>query len=140
MLTDNVSGRRTAEERAIDRLQQEARAEGIDIARFGIGKPDIVYYLDEDVCRQAAPAFPGWDAATDVWKRERNDGEKFKAFVTRRYGLTFDRRTVDRLAQQSAATAPTPKALLRVAKQVTGAAAEAAARRWQVPDLNESGD
>lgn len=120
VLIDNATGRGTAEERAIDALQREAKASGLTLQRFGIGKPDILYYLHPDACRAEAPAFPGWAEAEAAWK-DAGRPTKFKPFITSTYGLKVDRRTVARLARASAAI-ETPKALHRLAKQITGAA------------------
>lgn len=132
VLIDNATGVGTAEERAIDRLQSEARAEGVTVARFGIKKRDILHYLDDEVCRSAAPKFPGWDAAVEEW-RAGSRAENFKRFVTQTYGLRLDRKTVDRLARESALHGPPPRALLRIAKEVVAAADDAARGRWE-PD------
>jgi len=129
VVIDNATGAGTHEERAIDRLQQEAAAQGVAVERFGIKKRDILHYLGDDVCRSHAAQFPGWDAAAEAW-RAGDRALKFKAFVEKTYGLRLDRRSVDRYARESAVAGPAPRALVRIAKEVTAAADRVAGERW----------
>jgi hypothetical protein len=56
---------RTRGEQAVSRLLAEAARAGIQVHAVGLDELDILYYLylDEAICQQVAPTFPGWDAA-----------------------------------------------------------------------------
>lgn len=92
VLTDNTSLNRgnrtivTPEEKAILRLLTEARVSGRPLderAQFGLDKPDILYYLDEGICRQKEPAFPGWAA---TWRRSgATTGSEWKQWLRSNY-------------------------------------------------------
>ncbi|MGQ0433892.1 MAG: AAA family ATPase [Microthrixaceae bacterium] len=106
VLTDNTrassqrKGRPTAEEDALNRLQQEARVSGRSIRSFGLSERDILQYLHVDACRELAPRFPGWTNAAHQW-RQSGSPQGFKQFVTAEYGLRLDRRTIQLLARRT---------------------------------------
>lgn len=86
-------------DRAIARLLHEAATAGIEVKTVGLSRADILHYLDDEVCQQAAPRFPGWEAATaehagssthDPWKR----------WVTSRYGLSLTPDSIRNLAAE----------------------------------------
>ncbi|HET9896319.1 MAG TPA: AAA family ATPase [Streptosporangiaceae bacterium] len=54
---------RTTGEGAVARLIAETTRLGTAVHIVGLEQPDILYYLNEDICRKTAPDFPGWDTA-----------------------------------------------------------------------------
>jgi hypothetical protein len=112
----------TRGERAVIRLLDEATRSGIEIKVFGLSEPDILYYLDTDICREFAPAFPGWHAA----QQERsNEGSKvpWKRFIERKYGLRLSRRSyVRQLAQACRVQGRLPVELVQLAKSLVATA------------------
>jgi hypothetical protein len=88
----------TRGERAVGRLLEEAVRAGIQVHPVGLDQPDILYYLDETICRHVAPAFPGWDAA-EAERRNARSHLRWKKWVEDRYGLSLTREGVRRLAQ-----------------------------------------
>jgi hypothetical protein len=58
----------TRGEIAVARLLSEAAQAGVHVHAVGLGKPDILFYLDEETCQQVAPGFPGWEAAIGNWR------------------------------------------------------------------------
>ena len=89
---------RTRGEHAVGRLLDEAARAGIEVHPVGLDQPDILYYLDETICRHVAPAFPGWDAA-EAERRNARSRMRWKRWVEDRYGLSLTREAVRRLAQ-----------------------------------------
>src|SRR5262245_3814766 len=62
---------------AVKRPHREAKLAGREVTRVGLSEGDILFYLDEQVCRNDAPGFPGWHAAYDAYRsaprRDRKD-------------------------------------------------------------------
>jgi energy-coupling factor transporter ATP-binding protein EcfA2 len=88
---------RTRSEQAVSRLHAEAARAGVQVHSVGLDKPDILYYLDEEVCQRIAPDFPGWDAA----QAERsNTGSRvpWKRWIEDQYGLPLTRESIRQLA------------------------------------------
>jgi len=108
ILTDNTNlnrGRtgaiRTREEKSILQLLTEARASGRPLdrrAQFGLDKPDILYYLDEGICRQKEPAFPGWAAS---WRSSgAATGSEWKQWLRSNYPqLSLSRVGIRQIAE-----------------------------------------
>ena len=102
-LTDNTDVPRardgrpaTREQRAVARLLREAGQAGVPVKAVGLAEPDILYYVDEQVCREHAPAFPGWLAA---YTESRHAGSSdWKRWVMSKYGLSLTRDNIRRLA------------------------------------------
>jgi AAA domain, putative AbiEii toxin, Type IV TA system/AAA domain len=90
---------RTRGERAITRLASEAAQTGVQIHSVGLDKPDILHYLDEEICREIAPAFPGWDTAMNEWMKA---GERvpWKRWVKSTYGLPLTHDGIRNLARK----------------------------------------
>ena len=88
----------TREEHAIARLLLEAKRAGKKVHPVGLVEPDILYYLDETVCREVASAFPGWKAA---YTESRTAGStNWKQWVTSEYRLPLAREDIRRLAAE----------------------------------------
>jgi energy-coupling factor transporter ATP-binding protein EcfA2 len=105
-LSDDTSIRRPAARRArtrgesaVHRLLQEAAKAGIDVKAVGLAQPDILYYLDETICRQFAPGFPGWQAAA-AERAATTKPPRWKDWIESQYGLTLDRDNVRSLARR----------------------------------------
>lgn len=93
VLTDHTSIDRvrtraphTQEERKIVQLLREAQSSGHPIdrrAQFGLNQPDILYYLDIDVCQTREPTFPGW---AETWERSgASGGSEWKRWLASNY-------------------------------------------------------
>jgi hypothetical protein len=87
----------TGGERAVTRLLREAKRSGVHVKAVGCSQPDILCYLDEEVCRRAAPKFPGWRTAFDA-ARKAGQAAEWKHWVSSRYGLDLSRENIRRLA------------------------------------------
>ena len=87
----------TRGERAVTRLLREAERSGVQVKAVGCSQPDILYYLDEDVCRHAAPQFPGWRTAYDA-ARKAGRATEWKHWVSSQYDLDLSRENIRRLA------------------------------------------
>jgi energy-coupling factor transporter ATP-binding protein EcfA2 len=104
-LSDNTSvaraslgSPRTKEEEAVSRFLAEAARSGIQVHAIGLEAPDILYYLDEEICRRTAPSFPGWSAAV----ADRNNAGShapWKRWIEKKYSLPLKRENVRRLAR-----------------------------------------
>jgi hypothetical protein len=87
----------TRGERAVTRLLREAGRSGVQVKAVGCSQPDILYYLDEEVCRRAAPKFPGWRIAYDAAQKAGRAAE-WKRWVSSQYDLDLSRENIRRLA------------------------------------------
>jgi hypothetical protein len=105
------------QETAIARLVREAEARAKPVKVFGLSKADIVEYLPDDVCAEAALGFPGWQKALEAWRHSLG-GADMKSFVTNRYHLRLDRSAVRRLAQKTAQGGQIPPEVLMRAKEI----------------------
>jgi hypothetical protein len=90
---------RTTGEGAVARLLAEAKRARVTVHITGLEQPDILYYLDETVCRQTATEFPGWSAAVSEWADEGHRGP-WKRWVKKHYGLATTPEGIRALAQQ----------------------------------------
>jgi hypothetical protein len=94
------SGKLTSRgDRVIARLLHEAATAGIEVKSVGLNGADILHYLDEGVCQQAAPRFPGWETATAEHARS-GTREPWKRWVTSRYGLSLTPDNIRDLAAE----------------------------------------
>lgn len=122
VLTDNApSGkpRGLREQAGVERLIREVSAAGGFVKVFGLEKPDIVEYLDDDICRTKAPRFPGWERSVAAWRKVPSDPRpKFKEFVTRTYGLRLDRGSVRLLAEECFIHGAVPSEMRNVIKGI----------------------
>lgn len=112
---------RTAEESAIDRVVREAAAAGWSLDRFGLTRRDILEYIDDGVCKEVAPRFPGWRVAAQDW-RQAGTELKFKEWITRQYGLRLDRRAVGDLVSRMRERAVRPPELRAVVDEILATA------------------
>lgn len=94
-----VAGRpRTRGDTAVGRLLAEAARAGIEVHVVGLREPDILYYLDETICRQVSPAFPGWQVAADE-RVNAGTHMPWKKWVESQYGLPLSREGIRQLAR-----------------------------------------
>jgi Overcoming lysogenization defect protein-like, TOPRIM domain len=129
VISDDTSVRRathgqpaTRGERVIGRLLREAAAADIDMKAIGLTRPDILWYLDEEICRQAASRFPGWADA----RAERDaigDRRDWKQWITSRYGLSLTRRSIGNLAAECRRHDKIPSELADAMQQLAAYAA-----------------
>lgn len=92
---------RTRGEKAVSQFLYQAQQAGVEVKTVGLAEPDIVYYLDDEICQRVAPKFPGWQAAATAWKLSATT-EDFKRWVSGTYGLRLDRPSVQQLARTCA--------------------------------------
>jgi ABC-type Mn2+/Zn2+ transport system ATPase subunit len=111
----------TRGDRAVIRLLDEAARKDIKIKVFGLSEPDILYYLDTEICQEAAPAFPGWHEAQQERARL---GSKipWKRFIAKKYGLRLSRSHVRQLARACRAQGRLPAELVQIAQSLTATA------------------
>jgi energy-coupling factor transporter ATP-binding protein EcfA2 len=86
-------------DRAISRLLHEAATAGIPVKPFGLSRADILHYLDDEVCQEAAPRFPGWETATAEYA-DSGAREDWKRWVTSQYGLPLTPDSIRNLAAE----------------------------------------
>jgi hypothetical protein len=105
-LTDDTSasratsgGPRTRGERAVARLARGAARAGVEVHSIGLSQPDVLYYLDEGICRQVSPEFPGWNNAINEWAILGRHGP-WKRWVESHYGLPLTLEGVRILAEE----------------------------------------
>jgi hypothetical protein len=95
-----VSGNpRTRGERAIARLVREAERAGAGVHPIGLTQPDILYYLDAEICRRIAPNFPGWSTAVGEWVSS-GSRMQWKKWVQQHYSLPLTRESIRELARE----------------------------------------
>ena len=99
-----ISDKRTAGgEPTTKRIVREGRQEGYNITDMDLSEEDILFYLDEQVCREFPADFPGWRAARDAARRaeRRNrDARKWKRWISDTYGLELSRGGIRRIAAE----------------------------------------
>jgi hypothetical protein len=76
---------------------REAERSGVQVKAVGCSQPDILYYLDEEVCRRDAPKFPGWRTAYDA-AQKAGQATEWKHWVSSQYDLDLSRENIRHLA------------------------------------------
>jgi hypothetical protein len=104
-------------ERAVSRLLREAAAVDFQVKAVGLTRPDILWYLDEEVCRQAAPHFPGW-AAAHADQAAAHARRPWKRWITSRYDLSLTRDSIRALAAECRVQGRIPTELARVIQEL----------------------
>lgn len=89
----------TKGEIAVARLLSEAAQARVQVHAVGLGKPDILFYLDEETCRQAAPDFPGWEVAIANWQNSGSHAP-WKRWVKIAYALPLTHDGIRNLARE----------------------------------------
>ena len=113
---------RTRGERAVARLIAEAERAGITIHAVGLDQPDILFYLDETICRQHAPGFPGWRKAIDEWAKS-GEHAPWKRWVKTRYSLPLTPSGIMGLAQECRVQGKIPTEIVRKVQELIAYAA-----------------
>ncbi|MET7969776.1 AAA family ATPase [Micromonospora sp. NPDC005305] len=127
-----------AEEQALRHLRRACRKNRRPMTYFGLSRPDIVAYLNEDAIRVDEPGFPGWSTVTRefgaVSGRFRQaqppvERPSFKPWLEKRFGVDLTRtdrvqRMVERMVQEGL---PAGAELTNVVREVER---KAAAGRW----------
>ncbi len=103
---------RTTGEGAVARLLAEAQGAQVTVHIVGLEQPDILYYLDETICRQIAPSFPGWSTAVSEWASEGRHGP-WKRWVKKRYGVPITPGGIRALARECRAQGKIPAEITR---------------------------
>jgi energy-coupling factor transporter ATP-binding protein EcfA2 len=112
----------TRGETAVARMLSEAAQAGVRVHAAGLGKPDILFYLDEETCRQAAPGFPGWEAAIRNWQ-DSGSRAPWKRWVKNTYRLPLTHDGIRELARQCQDRQQIPAELSQVISGLTAYAA-----------------
>ena len=115
---------KTGTEKAVVRLIQEAEAAGREIHAFGLRRKDILNYLDDEVCREAAPSFPGWTDAVAAW-HSASTSVPIKTWLRNTYDLRLDRKSVRSLAAATKKADMVPKEFGRLMKEILAVASTA---------------
>jgi energy-coupling factor transporter ATP-binding protein EcfA2 len=123
---------RTTGEGAVARLLAEAKRAHVIVHITGLEQPDILYYLDETICRQAAPDFPGWSTAVSEWASEGRHGP-WKRWVKKRYGVSTTRDGIRTLAQECRTQGKIPAEIARKIHGLIAYASDRAPASGQVP-------
>ena len=89
----------TRVEPAVSRLLREANEAGVEVSAIDLSEVDILFYIDEQVCRKYAPDFPGWRVAITAWRRDRKAGN-WKKWISEKYGLDLSRENINWLAAE----------------------------------------
>jgi hypothetical protein len=84
---------------------------------------DILYYLDDEVCQQAAPRFPGWETAT-AEHADSGTHEPWKRWVQSRYGLSLTRDNIRNLAAECRRRCKIPAEMAAAIRVLAAYAAE----------------
>jgi len=106
----------------LQRIYDEAKRAGRDIIPpETLSEPDILLYLDENVCREMArhPGFPGWRAAYHDATGASKSRHGWKKRISEEYGLDFTRDGVWRLAAECKARDRIAPELKRAVQTVT---------------------
>ena len=94
-------------EPVVRRLLREAERAGREVTSVSLSEDDVLCYLDEQVCRNDAPDFPGWHAAQAAYrsapKRDRGT-RSWKKWVSETYRAAG--RTSSSLAARDAGRGP----------------------------------
>ncbi len=91
----------TDEESRVLSFLKRARERGRPAVQpYGWSKPDIIEFLDDEICRNHAPNFPGWSLATKEWRKIRDRRPEFKSWVKERYGLSLHSEQVRTIAAE----------------------------------------
>jgi AAA domain, putative AbiEii toxin, Type IV TA system len=110
----------TRVEPTVNRMVREAEAAGRQVTAVRLSEDDILYYLDEEICRKHAPRFPGWHEARDAARDAK--ARKWKTWVTDRYGLDLSPGNIRRLAAECRKQGRIPAELARVIQTLTALA------------------
>jgi hypothetical protein len=96
------------------------------VTHVSLSEEDILFYLNEQVCRNAAPDFPGWHAARGAYdaapQRDRKHS-RFKKWVSETYRLELSPENIRRLAAECKRQGRIPPELIQKIKQLTALAA-----------------
>jgi AAA domain, putative AbiEii toxin, Type IV TA system len=112
----------TRVEPTANRMLREAEIAGRDVTAVSLSEEDILFYLDEEVCREDAPRFPGWHAARVA---ARGSKAKWKTWVQNEYGLKLTPGNIRRLAAECRRQGRIPTELTREIQQLAALAATA---------------
>jgi energy-coupling factor transporter ATP-binding protein EcfA2 len=118
---------RTRGERAVARLLAEAERAGVSVYAIGLDRPDILFYLDEPICRQHAAGFPGWRTAVDEWANAGHPGP-WKRWVKTRYGLSLTPTGIKDLARECRAQGKIPAEIATKIRELIAYASTSSAR------------
>jgi energy-coupling factor transporter ATP-binding protein EcfA2 len=128
VLDGGSPGRLSRERKAADRLLEEARRHTWDMTVIQLDVPDILWWLDPDICREFAPDFPGWPEAWSAYEsgarkpRSKLSSSDFKTTVIRTYGLQLSREGVEAVARRCQEAGRIPADCERLLHRVAGLA------------------
>ena len=102
-----------------NRMVREARLAGRDVIRLSLSEEDILFYLDEEICQEFAPRFPGWHQA----RTAAGKAKKWKKWVAEEYGLDLTPENIRRLAAECKRQGRVPPELVQKIHELTSLAA-----------------
>jgi hypothetical protein len=93
----------TSEERELTKLRRRCEQRGRRYDVFGLTRPDITAYLNEDALRARHPDFPGWKLALEKFQH-LDHRQSFKRWLLTTYRLDVtSTRRVGRILEQMTA-------------------------------------
>lgn len=104
------------------RIAREALQVNREVIALSLAEEDILFYLDEEVCRKEASGFPGWRAAYAAGCRA-GPRRKWKKWITDTYGLDLSRENIRRLAVECSRQGRIPRELTQLVSDLKAAAA-----------------
>ena len=108
------------EEIAVTELMAECRRRGITLEPMGHPKRDILEFIDDTVyARHASSSFPGWSEGVKECRGEgKLVGTDIKVWMSKKYDLKLDRKSVYQLAKECAELGLRPRSLEQRIKQM----------------------
>lgn len=110
-------------DREIARLLHETMTAGIEVKSVGLDRADILHYLDDQVCQQAAARFPGWETAM-AEHAHSGTRDPWKRWVTSHYGLPLTHDSIRDLAAECRRRGKIPAEVTAAIRTLTAYAAE----------------
>jgi len=110
-------------DREIARLLHETMTAGIEVKSVGLDRADILHYLDDQVCQQAAAHFPGWETAM-AEHAHSGTRDPWKRWVTSHYGLPLTHDSIRDLAAECRRRGKIPAEVTAAIRTLTAYAAE----------------
>ena len=108
-------------EPVVNRMVREARQAGRDVTPVSLSEEDILFYLDEEICREHAPRFPGWHPALTAFREGK--ARRWKKWVTEEYGVDLTPENIRQLAAECRRHGRVPAELAQKIRQLTTLAA-----------------
>jgi hypothetical protein len=107
-------------ERTLNRIRRQADHQCIKVPGICLSERDILFYLDDQICKEAAPAFPGWHDAYAAFEQRRDrKNKKWKQWVSDTYHLDLTCDGIRMLAIQCKRQGCVPQELKQRIQELT---------------------